>query len=92
MNSTAKILSASVVSALLIASCTKIDESPGGWVAASGGIPAEYGRLVSVTPVNERRFQAVLWFEQADQTVVGVRVNVSRGEVGPLVISFPREQ
>jgi hypothetical protein len=41
-------------------------------------IPADRGELVAITPGDGPR-QAVLWFKQADQTIVAVRVSVPRG-------------
>ena len=86
-------LTACGLAAFMVASCSKIDESAGSsWADGSEGIPAEYGRFVAVTPVPDRNFEAVLWFEKSDQTIVGARINVSSGEIGPLVLSFPRSK
>ncbi len=57
---------------------------------ATDSIPLEYGELVAVTPSPSHQYHAVLWFEQPDKTIVGVRVNVSRGVVWPSALTIPR--
>ena len=80
---------------LMMASCERIDPQvvPAGepidFSATMDDIPLQYGRLVSVT--SDAPFLDILWFEQADQTIVGVRVNVSRGTVSKEVIRIERE-
>ncbi len=79
---------------LLIASCEKIepqvtpDESI-DFSARMDGIPLQYGKLVSATSAVP--YVDTLWFEQADQTIIGVRVNVSRGTVSKEVIRIERK-
>jgi hypothetical protein len=79
---------------LLIASCEKIEPQviPGEGIDFSAkmeSIPLQYGRLVSATSVSQQI--NILWFEQADQTIIGVRINVSRGMVSKEVIRIERE-
>ena len=79
---------------LMIASCEKIETKviPGesiDFTYAMDDIPAQYGRLVSATSVSP--VANILWFEQADQTIVAVRVNVSRGTVSKEVIRIERK-
>ncbi len=51
-------------------------------------VPLEYGRLVSTAPLTP--YTAVLWFEQADQSLIGVRVNVARGTISEAVVKIER--
>ena len=79
---------------LLIASCEKIEPQgiPGEAIDFSStmdSIPLQYGRLVSAT--SAELYVHVLWFEQADQTIVGVRINVSRGTISKEVVRIERE-
>jgi len=79
---------------LTLASCEKIERQvvPGESIDSSttmDDIPLQYGRLVSVT--SDVPFVNILWFEQADQTIVGVRVNMSRGTVSKEVIRIERK-
>lgn len=90
---TAKLMSILMLG-LLITSCEKIETTtiPGDTVdfsAKMDGIPLDYGRLVSVT--SAAPFIQTLWFEQADQTIVGVRVNVSRSTISKEVIQIERK-
>jgi hypothetical protein len=71
---------------LATSGCQKLQGVPG---PQQTGIPAALGELVGVTP-DVRPFQSVLWFKQADQTIVAVRVNFSNGNVGAQVVKFPR--
>ncbi len=78
---------------LMIASCEKIEQQviPGesiDFTASMDNIPLQYGRLVSATSIDE--YGNILWFEQADQTIVGVRINVARGTISEEVIRVPR--
>jgi len=52
-------------------------------------IPAAMGELVAVTP-STNPHQAVLWFRQADQTIVALQVNTSRGTIYSATVKFPR--
>lgn len=80
--------------ALLIASCEKI-ESPVvlgeqiDFTFTEDQIPLQYGRLVNVTPVGTH-FN-FLWFEQADQTIIGVKVNWTTGTVSEQIIRIERK-
>jgi hypothetical protein len=59
---------------LASAGCEKLNTA----TQTAPAIPADRGELVAVTPGDGPR-QAVLWFKQADQTIVAVRVFVPRG-------------
>jgi len=79
---------------LLITSCEKIESQviPGEAIdfsATMESIPLQYGRLVSTTSVSP--YVNVLWFEQADQTIVGVRINPARGTISEEVIRIERK-
>ena len=79
---------------LMLASCEKIEmrEFPGDPIDFSNTtdhIPLQYGRLVSSTQITPNA--NILWFEQTDQTLVGVRVNVSRNIVSAEVIRIERK-
>ena len=54
------------------------------WV--QGGIPKDYGRFVNAT-LNDRNL-ATLWFERADGSIVGIRVDLLGGYVAaePIII------
>jgi hypothetical protein len=71
---------------LMTVGCQKLQGTAG---PQQTGIPAALGDLVAVT-ADVKPFQSVLWFRQADQTIVAVRVNFSNGGVGPQVVKFPR--
>jgi len=53
-------------------------------------IPVEYGNLVSVTTGGANANEAQLWFEQADKTIVLVRMNFVAGALGDTVVYIPR--
>ncbi len=79
---------------LMIASCEKIEPQvisvePDVFRFSMDDIPLQYGRLVSATSLTP--FINILWFEQADQTIVAVRVNVSRGTISKEVIRIERK-
>ena len=79
---------------LMIASCEKIEPQvisvePDVFSVSMDDIPLQYGRLVSATSVTQ--YINVLWFEQADQTIVGVRINVSRSIISKEVIRIERK-
>ncbi len=84
------------LSSLLVLSCTRIEQkapAPAfGFEPRQGGstIPQEYGRLVAVTPVEGRQYQVVMWFEQSDDRIVGVRLNVASGAARDQVLVIPR--
>ncbi len=79
---------------LLIASCEKI-ETPVGtgedidFTVKMDDIPLQYGRLVTAT--SNGLFVSTLWFEQSDQTIVGVRIDVSHGTISREVIRIERK-
>ena len=77
----------------MITSCEKIEPqvAPGEPIefdVTMDNIPLQYGRLVSAT--TDTPYTSILWFEQADQTIIGVRVNVSRNIASKVVIRFER--
>ena len=79
---------------LMIASCEKIEPrvipgDPIDFQSTMDDIPLQYGRLVSATSVGP--YRNILWFEQADQTIVGVRINTSRGTVSKDVLRIERK-
>lgn len=79
---------------LLIASCEKIEPQvfPGesiDFTVKMDDIPLQYGRLVSATSGGPN-FN-ILWFEQSDQTIVGVTINVSKGTISKEVIRIERK-
>ena len=79
---------------LLIASCEKIEpqviQGEGiDFSATMESIPLQYGRLVSTTSAGQHT--SILWFEQADQTIVGVRINHTRGTVAKEVVRIDRK-
>ena len=75
------------------ASCQKIPEPAHLGLSAAdftSSIPLEYGELVSVTPLPETPHTVMLWFKRPDQSIVAIRVNVSRGTLFNLVLEIPR--
>jgi len=85
-----------VVIALLLTSCQPLDDEPDATIEKidfyselGRDIPLEYGRLVTATAKD--KFEATLWFEQADKTVIGVRVNTANGTVSQSVIRITRD-
>ena len=81
---------------LMIASCEKIEQpqvNPAERIDFSlktDDIPLQYGRLVSATSIGQGESN-MLWFEQADQTIVGVLIRVSDGAVSEEVIRIERK-
>ncbi len=55
-----------------------------------GAIPAEYGRLVSVTSSAAFPGWAQLWFERPDSSLVTVFVNFQTGAVRDRILEIPR--
>jgi hypothetical protein len=86
-----------VAATCLIVSCQKIPEptqieanlktTPAQFTDA---VPASYGQLVSVTQAADP-YGAVMWFKKPDDTIVIVRINYSRGALGPNIIEVPRK-
>jgi len=79
---------------LMIASCEKIEPQfiagePIDFSSTMDDIPLQYGRLVSATSAGPHR--NILWFGQADQTIVGVAINVSRRTISEEVIRIERK-
>jgi len=81
---------------LLGMACTRLDRSrpvPAFHLEprqGGDGIPLEYGELVSVTPVEGREYQVVMWFEQTNDRIIGVRLNVASGVARDQVLVIPR--
>ena len=69
------------------AGCEKLGTARTG--ADMPAIPAALGELVAVTP-GDSAYQSVLWFKQADQSVVAVRVNIARETIYSRTVRFPR--
>ncbi len=75
--------------ALMVISCDRIDQPEGiDFRASAEGIPLAHGRLVSATVYAPD--EVMLWFEQPDQSVIGIRVNTTRSTVSDAVITIPR--
>ncbi len=94
MNKKFIILFPALMLGLMLASCEKIEPQvslgdPIDFSLTMADIPAQYGRLVSATSAGP--YTNVLWFEQADQTIVGVRIHVSRGTISKEVITIERK-
>ncbi len=82
-----------LILALMVTSCTKIERQvrpgePIDFTQTMDGIPLQYGRLVSAT--SDSPYVTILWFEQDDQTIVGVRAIPSRGAVSREVVRIER--
>jgi hypothetical protein len=60
-------------------------------VPETNTIPASFGDLVAVTPT-DRRFEAVLWFKQSDQTIMAVRVDARSGAAYVFKTKYPRSK
>jgi hypothetical protein len=81
---------------LVVVACRPLDratpEPAFHFEAREGGdaIPRDYGELVSVTPVEGRQYQVVMWFTQSDDAIVGVRLNVASGIASDKVLVIPR--
>jgi hypothetical protein len=81
-----------------IAACQKIEApanqsargTPLDFSGVTNAIPLDKGRLVAVTPLDTRPID-ILWFERPDQTITGVRVNVSTGVIWDTAITVPRK-
>lgn len=57
---------------------------------SEGAVPAQYGRLVSVTSSDAYPDWAQLWFERADSSIVTVFVNFQTGAVRDKILEIPR--
>jgi hypothetical protein len=81
---------------LVAASCTRLDRTrpvPAFQLEPRQGdsaIPLSYGDLVAVTPVEGRAYQVVMWFEQGQDRIIGVRFNVGSGIAADQVLVIPR--
>jgi hypothetical protein len=85
---------ATLILGLMITSCEKIESQDYqtetiDFSANMEDIPLQYGKLVSATSAGQH--VNMLWFEKADKTIVGVRVNTSRGTASEAVITFERK-
>jgi hypothetical protein len=80
--------------AFMLISCEKLEEpslGTGGlidYTSVAEEIPLEHGRFVSATTISPEL--VMLWFEQPDQTVIGVPVNILRGTYSETVLKIPR--
>ncbi len=80
-----------------VVACQKIEVAPsqtGGstpldFTGVTDAIPLDQGRFVAVTQLDDSQV-AVLWFERPDQTITGMRVNVSTGVIWNTAITVPR--
>lgn len=86
-----------VAFAFLTASCQKIPEYTPldanlkrTAAPVTDSVPVAYGQLVSVTP-STTPYVAIMWFRKADETVVAVGVNYSRGALAQSVVEIPRK-
>jgi hypothetical protein len=86
-----------VAFAFLTASCQRIPEYAPldanlkrTAVSFTDSVPAAYGQLVSVTP-STTPYVAIMWFRKADETIVAVGVNYSRGALAQSVVEIPRK-
>ena len=86
-----------VLLAFTAAGCERLpDGRPNGGVLAlktvapGATIPAEYGRLVSVTSNSSHPGWAQLWFEREDRSIVTVFVNYQSGGVRDKILVIPR--
>lgn len=86
-----------VLLALAAAGCERLPDGrlDGGvlaleTVAPGTTIPAEYGRLVSVTSNSSHPGWAQLWFERDDRSIVTVFVNYQNGGVRDKILVIPR--
>jgi hypothetical protein len=60
-------------------------------IEIADAIPLEYGRFVGATTDSSNPYWAILWFAKPDETIVAVRVNVSRGQMMRDVLTIPRK-
>jgi hypothetical protein len=81
------------VLALLLAQsgCQKLPDQTLSSDSLTEAIPIEYGEVVGVTPHGAHPYQAVVWLEKADKTIVAIRVDLARNAVvaDPL-LTIPR--
>ena len=69
---------------------TELARIPLSDFAFPGAIPAEFGRLVSVTSSDTYPGWAQLWFERNDSSIVAMFINFKDGAVSPKVLEIPR--
>jgi hypothetical protein len=80
--------------ALMVTACERLEApappagEPIDYSNVTDEIPLAHGRFVSATTLGPNG--VTLWFERPDQTVIGVRVNTSRGSIRETVITIPR--
>ena len=60
-------------------------------VEFTDAIPLEYGRFVGATPNPANPHWVVLWFVKPDETIVALRVNVSRGQFTQDALTISRK-
>lgn len=87
-------LLATITLALMLTACEKLDSSRIAgqfpeFPETMENIPMEYGRFVAATTVPQ--YGAILWFEQADRTIIGVKMNWSRDLISKEVIRIERQ-
>lgn len=82
------------VLALLVAAsgCQRLPDTSPATMATLEAIPMDYGEVIGVTPHGAQPYQAVLWFERPDKTIVALRVNLGLASgVGPdPLVTIPR--
>jgi hypothetical protein len=86
-------LAALALTALLTASCQKIEGSRGPLsqekIALNDAISLQYGELVTVT-THPKSGAYVLWFVKPDKTIVAVGVHAERGALSEQILTIPR--
>lgn len=71
--------------------CERLPDPSAANVAILETLPMDYGEVIGVTPHGAHPYQAVLWLEKPDKTIVALRVDLAHSSVGqnPLV-TIPR--
>jgi hypothetical protein len=85
-----------VVAVVALSGCERLEEQgeqqpPLSFRETAAAVPLAYGRLVAVTPVGRHANTVEVWYEAEDQTLRGVRVNVSTGAISKRALVVPRE-
>jgi len=89
----AKLIVPFSVFALLLtqSGCQKLPDQTVSSTSILEAIPMEYGEVVGVTPHGAYPYQAVLWLEKPDKTIVALRVDLANHRVGAdPVVTIPR--
>ena len=86
MNKMIRLLIMAFALFVAIPACERLDDGTTGFEPADG-ILSEYGELVSTS---SNGYWATLWFTSDDQTIIGVKVNVSTGQINKNVIVIER--